>query len=738
MRFLLSCLILGCCFAAPISAQTAEWRFDTILQGKPVKLYWLRNDKGMEVAITNYGGRVVALTVPDRTGKPVDVVSGYKSIAAYLRSNEVYFGALIGRYANRIANGRFKLDGKDYTLAQNNGSNALHGGPTGFHNRVWDALQLGRDKLVLEYDSADGEEGYPGNLRTRATYTLDANSNTLRLQLDAVTDKPTVVNLTNHAFFNLSGEGNPTINDHLLWINSQQYSPVDAGLIPQGNPVHSAVFDFSRMKPIGQDIAKADEQLRLGNGYDHNYILDGYQPGQSMHAATAYSARTGISMELHTTEPGVQFYGGNFLAGKDRGKSGRPYPFRSLFCLEPQHYPNSPNDRNQPSTVLRPGDRYVHQSAYVFRSDIPYQVSRKPQNAPTTAPATPAVWSSDRANAWYRQQPWRVGANFIPAYAINQLEMFQSETFDTVAIERELTLAAGLGMNTMRIFLHDLLWRKDPSDFKNKVATVLRICARHGITPMLVFFDSCWDGGAQLGKQKEPTPGVHNSYWVKSPNLRDLADPTLEPTWQAYVYDVVRHFRGDPRIFAWDIWNEPDNTDDRRAESGMCSRNDVVAHLLPKLFEAARAAAPTQPLTSGVWWGWEDWADDAKLTPVRRIQLTLSDVVSFHCYADSAAFEFCVKQLSGYKKPLLCTEYLARSMGSTFEKILPIGKKHGVAMINWGLVQGKTQTHFPWDSWKEPYTKRTLPIWHHEVFQNDGTPYRKEETDFIRKMTGKN
>jgi galactose mutarotase-like enzyme len=589
---------------------------------------------------------------------------------------------------------------------------------------------------VLEYTAADGEEGFPGRLQVRATFRVSATSNELSIQYDAATDKPTVVNLTNHAFFNLSGDGQATINDHLLEINSDLFSPVDEGLIPQGKPRYDIVFDFAQMHAIGQFLEQKNQQLEYGKGYDHNFLLHNYQPGTLRKAATAFSPTSGISMELATTEPGLQFYGGNFLQGKDRGKTGKPYLFRSLFCLEPQHFPNSPNDRNQPSTSLRPGDRYVHISTYTFRNDMAFSPMRKvrDRSAEVAQQPTPERWTTAQADEWHNAQPWRVGANFVPAYAINQLEMFQSETFDTVAIERELALAAGIGMNTMRIFLHDLLWRQDAVLFKKRIDTVLRICQRHGITPMLVLFDSVWDGYARLGKQPEPVPGVHNSGWVKNPNLRDLADPTLEPLLEAYVYDIVQTFGQDKRVYAWDIWNEPDNTDDRRADHGMCSRNDLIARLLPKFFHAARMAQPMQPLTSGVWWGWEDWADDARLTPIRRIQLEESDVISFHCYADSTAFEFCIRQLTKYNRPIICTEYLARSMGSTFEKILPIGKKHRVDMINWGLVQGKTQTHFPWDSWQEPYTKRTLPIWHHEVFKNDGTPYRVEEVRLIEKL----
>ncbi len=729
-------LIAFCVLPLAVFGQKGSF-FGETADGRRTELFTLRNEAGMEVDITNYGGRIVSLRVPDQQQKTTDVVAGYTDLKGYLNSNEIYYGAIIGRYANRIAGGKFTLDKKTHTLAQNNGPNSLHSGPKGFHNQVWEAVQVDARTLILEYLSKDGEEGFPGNLRVRVTYALEQSVNELRIQYDAITDQPTVVNLTNHAFFNLSGEGTESIGDHLLRIESDRFSPVDRDLIPQGSaPVASSVFDFRSLKPIGANLNMPDAQLTFGKGYDHNFILRDYRPGQLARAAMVFSPKTGIAMEVSTTEPGLQFYGGNFLTGQDRGKSGKPYNFRSLFCLEPQHFPNAPNDQQQPSTNLRPGDKYLQISTYRFSSDARYA-------APTAAvavkpvPAQPTVWTAADAHAWYNKQPWRVGANFVPAYAINQLEMFQDETLDTVAIERELALAKGIGMNTMRIFLHDLLWRKDAAAFKKKIDMVLRICARQGIAPMLVFFDSVWNGEAKLGKQQEPTPGVHNSYWVKSPNLRDMANPDLESTFLAYVYDVVHTFRNDPRIYAWDIWNEPDNTDDRRAEHGMCSRDDVVAYLLPKFFQAARSAKPTQPLTSGVWKDNQNWHDVTKTNAVQRIQLTESDIISFHCYGDSASFEFCVAQLKKYGRPMLCTEYLARSIGSTFEKILPLGKKYNIAMINWGLVQGKTQTHFPWDSWQEPYTKRVLPIWHHEVFQQDGKPYREAETKFIREMTAK-
>lgn len=338
-------------------------------------------------------------------------------------------------------------------------------------------------------------------------------------------------------------------------------------------------------------------------------------------------------------------------------------------------------------------------------------------------------WSEKAANRWYAQQPWLVGANYIPATAINQLEMWQADTFDPQQIDLELGWAERLGMNTMRVFLHDLLWKQDAAGFKRRIDAFLQIAERHKIKPMLVLFDSCWDPFPQLGLQREPRPGVHNSGWVQGPGAAALEDPTQQPRLKAYVKGVVGAFATDKRVLAWDIWNEPDNTNGGSyAKREPANKVELVQALLPKVFEWARQAHARQPLTSGIW--------KADASPMEKLQLELSDITSFHNYGSPASFEKSVVALQVYHRPILCTEYMARGHESTFQGILPVAKKYKVAAINWGLVAGKTQTNLPWDSWANPYTDRQPAVWHHEILYPDGKPYRQEEVDFIREITG--
>ncbi len=345
-------------------------------------------------------------------------------------------------------------------------------------------------------------------------------------------------------------------------------------------------------------------------------------------------------------------------------------------------------------------------------------------------------WAEGRAVAWYQKQPWLVGANYIPATAINELEMWQAATFDPARIDMELGWAESIGMNTMRVFLHDLLWQQDPAGFRNRIDRFLRIASKHRIRPMLVLFDSCWDPSPHLGPQRAPKPGVHNSGWVQSPGSKALEGRAQYPRLEAYVKGVVGAFKHDPRILAWDIWNEPDNTNDSSYGSiEPSNKKALVLFLLPQAFAWARSARPEQPLTSGVWQG--DWSSPANLSPMARVQLEWSDVVSFHSYEPAPAFEKRIQSLQQYQRPVLCTEYMARGVGSTFEGSLPIAKKYKVAAINWGLVAGKSQTFLPWDSWKNPYVNREPAVWFHEVFRTDGTPYRPNEVEFIRSLTRK-
>lgn len=354
-----------------------------------------------------------------------------------------------------------------------------------------------------------------------------------------------------------------------------------------------------------------------------------------------------------------------------------------------------------------------------------------------SAPAVPQAptWSVERAHAWYAAQPRILGANFIPASAINQLEMWQADTFDAERIDLELGWAAALGMNTMRVFLHDLLWTQDAAGFKRRIDTYLGIASRHGIRTMLVLFDSCWDPRPALGGQRAPMPGIHNSGWVQSPGAAQLADEASYPVLRAYVEDIVGSFGNDERVWCWDLWNEPDNQGGGMGYYQQFEAKDkiaLVARLLPQVFGWAQACAPSQPLTSGVWFG-DDWTPaSVLLNAVQLAQLQLSDVVSFHDYSWPEKFLSRIRQLQAYGRPLVCTEYMARGMGSTFDATLAIARAERVGMINWGFVCGKSQTNMPWDSWKNPYTFAPPSLWFHDVLHTDGTPYRAHEVELLR------
>ena len=333
-----------------------------------IKLFTLKNKNGIKIQITNYGGRVVSLYTPDKNGKFKDIVLGYDNINGYFTSNEVYYGCIIGRYANRIANGKFSLNNTEYTLAKNNDNNTLHGGLNGFNNMVWKPELIKNNKLKLTYTSKDMEEGYPGNLSSTVIYELTEN-NELKIDYNATTDKSTVVNMTHHSFFNLKGPGNGKITDHILQINADKYTPVDKNLIPTGElaTVDNTPFDFRNPTLISNRINKENEQIKLGRGLDHNWVLNKNQKSVNF-AAKIIEPVSGRSISVFTNEPGMQFYSGNFLNGKDKGKNGKIYAYRTAFCLETQHYPDSPNQVNFPSVVLNPGETY--NSVCIYKFDV--------------------------------------------------------------------------------------------------------------------------------------------------------------------------------------------------------------------------------------------------------------------------------------------------------------------------------------------------------------------------------
>lgn len=340
-------------------------QFQKKIDGKQVDLYTLRNKNSAKATITNYGGRLVSLLVPDKAGNLVDVVAGFDRIEDYEQATEPYFGATIGRYGNRIAKGKFTLDGKVYTLFTNNGVNTLHGGKKGFQYVVWDAKQVNPQTLELRYLSKDMEEGFPGNLNVKVTYTLK-DDNALEISYEATTDKNTVVNLTNHAFFNLNGENSGSILNHQVLIDADLYTPIDTTFIPTGKlePVKGTPFDFTSPKTIGQRIGANNVQLKNGKGYDHNFVLRKHAAGDAV--ATIRGDKSGIVMRVYTDQPGLQFYSGNFMQSKNTMKGNHKDDFRTAFALETQHFPDTPNQPSFPSVLLKPGAVYKTTSSYKF------------------------------------------------------------------------------------------------------------------------------------------------------------------------------------------------------------------------------------------------------------------------------------------------------------------------------------------------------------------------------------
>ncbi len=339
--------------------------------GRPVDLYTLTNSQGLEVRATNYGGIIVSLRVPDKSGKLDDVVLGHDKLDGYL-VNPPYFGVIVGRYANRIGNATFTLDGVKYTLAKNDGANSLHGGVNGFNKQVWEAKSFKSGKgvgVAFHYLSKDGEEGYSGNLKVKVTYTL-TDENQLVVDYEATTDKATPLNLSQHSYFNLAGEGSGDILGHHLRLNADRFTPVDKTLIPTGElrAVKGTPFDFTQPTAIGARINENDEQLVVGRGYDHNFVINRKDDGLTI-AAQVHEPTSGRVLEVFTTEPGVQFYSGNFLDGTITGKQGHVYKLRNGFCLETQHFPDSPNHPDFPSTILRPGKTFHSQTIFKFSTE---------------------------------------------------------------------------------------------------------------------------------------------------------------------------------------------------------------------------------------------------------------------------------------------------------------------------------------------------------------------------------
>jgi hypothetical protein len=348
-------------------------------------------------------------------------------------------------------------------------------------------------------------------------------------------------------------------------------------------------------------------------------------------------------------------------------------------------------------------------------------------------------WESEQAQTWYNSHPWLVGANFVPSTAINQLEMWQADTFDPATINRELHYAQSIGMNTMRVFLHDLAWREDPEGFYSRIDKYLEIADRYGIKTLFVIFDGVWNPYPKPGRQPDPVPGRHNSGWVQSPGRDYLEDPAKQAELKPYVVGLLTRYKNDPRVLAWDLFNEPDNPNRQaygqtgnKTELSEADKAKFATQLLRKEFVWAQEIRPSQPLTAGVWLG--DYLNHP--TEIQKLSLDESDVISFHCYDGPLEMQQRLEGLTKLGRPVLCTEYMARGNNSTFQGVLPLLKKYNVAAYNWGLVKGKSQTIYPWDSWVKHYTNEPA-IWFHDIFRADGTPFSTAEVRLIRDLSGR-
>jgi hypothetical protein len=341
-------------------------------------------------------------------------------------------------------------------------------------------------------------------------------------------------------------------------------------------------------------------------------------------------------------------------------------------------------------------------------------------------------WTPAQANTWYAKQPWLVGCNFIPSTAINQLEMWQAETWDPKTIDRELGWAHDIGFTSVRVYLHDIPWTQDRCGFVKRMEKFLAIADKHNIGVVFVLFDGVWDPHPKAGKQREPRPFVHNSGWVQNPGAKILGDPTRHDSLKSYVQGVIGYFRNDRRVHAWDIFNEPDNPVRQYKDVELPNKKEMALELLRKAIVWAREVDPSQPITSAVWIG--TWAEPEKLSPMEKFQLEESDIITFHNYSNIEQMKKCVENLRRYQRPILCTEYMARGNNSRFDPILGYLKEQKVGAYNWGFVNGKSQTIYPWDSWDKKYTGEPA-VWFHDIFRRDGTPYDAKEVEYIKSLT---
>ena len=739
------------------------------------------------VTLTNAAGTLVATMIAygattthlafkkDATSAPRDVLLGFDDPRQYCaHAQHPYFGATIGRVANRISRCELPYRGGTRQLSCNeNNFDTLHGGAIGWDRRTWTQVSRSRSSVTWHYHSPDGEMGFPGAVDANVTFAVtDADEWTI--EYTAVSDAATVLALTNHAYFNLHAnlDNTPSVVDHVLSLPTadrvlEVSGAPDYHLIPTGNVLNippCTPLDFwSRPKTLGRDLDGGTVTRR--GGLDNAFVFRGAQPPRAgvSHVATLSSPLSAIAMRMYSDQPSVQVYTSNFLNGTDpslrirrkasqsHGEQPQYYHWRGGVTLEAQAFPDAVHHPHFPTISLARGQRYSQRTTYAFAALANGadsvaadgdECSPPPQTSPASSGAHTVRWTPAAAHAWAARRGWQQGANFLPSTASNQFEMWQADTYDATTISRELGWARALGFTAMRVFLHDLLWRAEGAAFLDRVDAFLALAHAQNMSIMLVLFDGCWDPEPHAGVQLPPVPGVHNSRWAQAPGAAILANASRHASLEGYVRAVVRRFRNDTRVLLWDVFNEWDNgnvgsygtsgpASFGRAELPPLLKAQGARAVLEKAIGWVRAEAPTQPLTVGVYNApTGDAAADQYRAESASWVLEQVDVISFHEYARIDTVIERVGALQALGRPVICSEYMARGAGSTFDPVLGYMRAQGVWAFNWGLVAGRSQTNYPWGSWDRPYTSEPRP-WHHDVLRVDGTPYDEAEAAYL-------
>ena len=692
------------------------------------------------ITLTNSRGTLTATMIPygattthlvykkHESAQGLDVLLGWDDPTQYCSNPQhPYFGATIGRVANRVADCSLPLDGATYHLSCNERQfDTLHGGQIGWDRRGWTGIRRSRASVTWHYHSPDGDMGFPAAVDVNVTFTV-TETDEWTIEYGATSDANTVLAMTNHAYFNLNANvhNTPTVLEHVLMLpNADRLVEVSGApeyhLVPTGTIRairNCSALDFSRPKPLGRDIDRGTVTPR--GGYDHAWIFRrGASKNGATHVATLSSALSGIEMRMLTDQPSVQIYTANFLNGTDptmriqrkasqsHGEWAQYYHWRGAVTLEAQQYPDAVHHSNFPSIQLSPGRRYSQHTSYAFaalRSD-----GGPAKGVACPLPPVGTRWTPQAAHAWAARRGWKQGANFLPSTASNQFEMWQPDTFDAPTISRELGWARALGFDAMRVFLHDQLWGADGETFLERVDTFLSIADSHGIGIMLVLFDGCWDPRPSTGPQQPPVAGVHNSRWAQAPGAAILGNASRHADLEGYVRAVVRRFKYDERVLLWDAFNEWDNGNvpsygsagpawAGRSELPPLHKAQASRALLERTIDWVRAERPKQPLTAGVYSAptGDDEADRYRDASGRWV-LDQVDVVSFHDYGAIGSMVRKVQELQELGRPIICSEYMARGTGSTFDPILGYLRAQSVWAFNWGLVAGRSQTNIPW------------------------------------------